>query len=647
MAANTYNPPSTAIVHHTGADLKNRDARFETVYLVQYDDTLPIIAVHLYAGGVAYSVPEGADVNIRLNKNDGHHVYNPALGVNQSRSIVYFGITQQMTTNEGNFSPVVEISAGGEVAGTGAFTICMDQNPIPSSAIRSTDEYLTLTELVRMANASAEAASASAATATNKATAAQQSATAAASSASTATQKAADAASSATAASTSANTATAKASAASNSAGAAKVSETNAKASELAAKEAEEHAVEIAGGTADAAQKLATPRLINGTAFDGTGDIRTQSSYNYKWDSLSSNCYNIFYKAVMQRSFIDATFLITVGAWGYAQKGIYFIHCGPIGATSIGVKLTEIAPPPSSAGRMEFGYYIEDGYLYVGIYASAYARIHITEIEAPGSSNAVIGTLHQTTDKPGGWTALPADLPGAMPNAGFHNSNCLGRNLGTAATDAQYAAMANGSFEGQYVGDYWLINNFHWRLACCCYYNKCGDTSFTKPHWLVVPDEPLYNAPMNNTATTTGGYVGSKMYIEGLEQAKEIIHAAFPGHVLSHKVLLTNGVTNGKPSSVAWKTSEVELMTEAMVYGGEICAAGPDGTDGVVNFKVEKSQLPLFAFRPDLIVPTSRANWWLRDVVSDTKFTCVGNYGFASTSAATGNLGVRPYFCIG
>jgi len=186
-----------------------------------------------------------------------------------------------------------------------------------------------------------------------------------------------------------------------------------------------------------------------------------------------------------------------------------------------------------------------------------------------------------------------------------------------------------------------------YRIAAFDYYYQCGDSNFTKHHAVLVPGSPLYNAPMNDTATTTGGYVGSKMYTEGLEQAKTAIQAAFPGHVLSHKILLTNGVTNGKPSAVAWKTSEVDLMTEAMVYGGEVCAAGPDGTDDVLNFKVEKSQLPLFAFRPDLIVPANRGYWWLRDVASSAKFTCVANYGFAATSNATANAGVRPCFCIG
>ena len=76
---------------------------------------------------------------------------------------------------------------------------------------------------------------------------------------------------------------------------------------------------------------------------------------------------------------------------------------------------------------------------------------------------------------------------------------------------------------------------------------------------------------MNPTNTTEGGYVGSKMYTEGLERAKAIFKAAFgEEHLLAHREYLTNAVTDGKPSGGAWHTSLVELMSEQMVYGSRI-----------------------------------------------------------------------------
>lgn len=229
-------------------------------------------------------------------------------------------------------------------------------------------------------------------------------------------------------------------------------------------------------------------------------------------------------------------------------------------------------------------------------------------------------------------------------NAGAHNAIYRGKNLGTSVTAAQYAAISAGTFEDLYIGDYWVINGVNWRIAAFDYYLNCGDTSCTKHHVVIVPDTCLYNHVMNDTNITTGGYVGSKMYTEGLEQAKTTIKAAFSGHVLSHRVYLTNAVTDGHPSAGAWCDSEVDLMNEQMVYGGAIFMPIANGSTVYTNYRVEKSQLPLFAHEPSRIC--NRATWWLRDVVTASYFAGVLYYGYAAYYAAGNSYGVRPAFCI-
>lgn len=229
-------------------------------------------------------------------------------------------------------------------------------------------------------------------------------------------------------------------------------------------------------------------------------------------------------------------------------------------------------------------------------------------------------------------------------NAGAHNAIYRGKNLGTSVTTAQYAAISAGTFEDLYIGDYWVINGVNWRIAAFDYYLNCGDTSCTKHHVVIVPDTCLYNHVMNHTNITTGGYVGSKMYTEGLEQAKTTIKAAFSGHVLSHRVYLTNAVTNGHPSAGAWYDSEVDLMNEQMVYGGAIFMPIANGSTVYTNYRVEKSQLPLFAHEPSRIC--NRATWWLRDVVTASNFARVDHNGHASIDPASYSYGVRPAFCI-
>ena len=240
-------------------------------------------------------------------------------------------------------------------------------------------------------------------------------------------------------------------------------------------------------------------------------------------------------------------------------------------------------------------------------------------------------------------------------NAGAHNAIYRGKNLGTSVTAAQYAAISAGTFDDMYIGDYWVINGVNWRIAAFDYYLKCGDTSCTKHHVVIVPDTCLYTAQMHNTSsgayesgatanTTAGGYVGSDMYKTNLEQAKTTIKAAFSGHVLSHRVYLTNAVTEGHPSAGAWCDSEVELMNEQMVYGGSIFMPIANGSTVYTNYRVEKSQLPLFALNPSWIA--IRATYWLRDVVTASYFAFVGYYGNAYSNNASNPFGVRPAFCI-
>lgn len=239
-------------------------------------------------------------------------------------------------------------------------------------------------------------------------------------------------------------------------------------------------------------------------------------------------------------------------------------------------------------------------------------------------------------------------------NAGAHNAIYRGKSLGSTVTTAQYAAIKAGTFDDLYIGDYWTIGGVNYRIAAFDYYLNSGDTSCTTHHVVIVPDTCLYNAQMHNTSsggyeggaanTTTGGYVGSDMYKSNLGQAKTTIKSAFSGHVLKHRIYLTNAVANGRASDGAWCDSEVDLMCEQMVYGSGIFSPVSDGSNVPANYRVEKSQLPLFQHEPSRIC--NRATWWLRDVITASNFAAVGGNGTAGCDNASDSLGVRPAFCI-
>lgn len=221
---------------------------------------------------------------------------------------------------------------------------------------------------------------------------------------------------------------------------------------------------------------------------------------------------------------------------------------------------------------------------------------------------------------------------------GAHNSTYRGADLGSAVTERQYAAIADGSFDDLYIGDYWTIGGTVWRIAAFDYYYQTGDTACTEHHVTLVPDTVLYNHVMNDTAVITGAYVGSKMYTGGLIQAKDTINAAFgQAHILNHRQYLADAITNDITPGGNWYDSTVELMTEQNVYGCKI--ASPAN-----GYTVDKSQYPLFAFRPDLIA--NRQHYWLRDAVPDAYFARVHSFGVAGVGGANYEYGVRSAFSI-
>lgn len=234
-------------------------------------------------------------------------------------------------------------------------------------------------------------------------------------------------------------------------------------------------------------------------------------------------------------------------------------------------------------------------------------------------------------------------------NSGAHNTIYRGKDI----TDLFYNGtlsqqIAAGTFDDIFIGDYiigktsgrkYLVADINYRL-------HCGDTECTKPHVLMIPERIMGTAQMNDSHVTTGGYVGSKMYTTNLAQFKTVIQNDFgSGHILNHRELLTNAVTDGKSSGWAWYDSTIELMNESMVYGHNAWGSHHGYETGI-----DKSQLSLFKHKPDLIVTLNDAGsrywYWLRDVVSSSSFADVNGNGVAANNGAGDSGGVRPDFLI-
>ena len=250
---------------------------------------------------------------------------------------------------------------------------------------------------------------------------------------------------------------------------------------------------------------------------------------------------------------------------------------------------------------------------------------------------------------------------------GAHNAIYRGKNLGTfsdALSSAIRAGVFAGTYDGVYAdiypGDYLSFNNVAYtyldendvqqsdtytgiiRAADIDTYLRTGNTDLTSHHVAFVPDKNMFTAPMNDTDTTEGGYVNSKMRTVYLRRAEAIFKACFgEDHLLSHKEFLVNVSTDGMATGVAWIDSLVDLMDERMVYGAPIFDNGDVSGKQSVSYK----QFNLFRHCPAMI--SNRNFYWLRNMASATQFSRVYSDGRCQACAAsTATGGVRPYALI-
>ena len=148
MSVTTYTPPSDRIIHNTAVDFGERWSLGTAVNLMQYDKTLPIIAVSLYSGGQPYTIPSNADLNVRVGKSDGTKVYNPVLGCNSTRNVAYIEVTRQISAVYGPALATLELIIEGNVAYSSYILLDVAKNPAPDDAIESTNEYKSLLEAI-------------------------------------------------------------------------------------------------------------------------------------------------------------------------------------------------------------------------------------------------------------------------------------------------------------------------------------------------------------------------------------------------------------------------------------------------------------------------------------------------------------------
>ena len=230
----------------------------------------------------------------------------------------------------------------------------------------------------------------------------------------------------------------------------------------------------------------------------------------------------------------------------------------------------------------------------------------------------------------------------------LHNNIFRGHDLLNYFTnlDELQNAVSSGDFSKIYIGDYveqtitysGTQYTTKYRVAGINTFKNYGDTALTRNHLVLIPDR-LFDAQMNTSNTTSGGYVGSRMYTTVLPALLNALAGSsstpFYGKIISHRELFPNAENNW-----AWYDNSLCLLSEMEAYGSRIFSSYGHS----IGFY---AQMPLFKLNPDYISKFNRQNVWLRSVDSSTFFCGADHGGLASHANASYSFGVRPRFLFG
>lgn len=246
-----------------------------------------------------------------------------------------------------------------------------------------------------------------------------------------------------------------------------------------------------------------------------------------------------------------------------------------------------------------------------------------------------------------------------LATAAAHNSIYRGKDLTAYWNSGEMSkAIQAGTFDNIFPGDYVTksitVNgttyNVKWIVGDLDYHLGMGDIETTSHHVLMFAESAIFNARMNATNSTSGGFKGSEMFKTTLPKVSSAIKSAFgEGHVLNHRERLSKGTSTtvasgagagwtGGSTDWEWTSMDASLFNEVMIYGTRVLSSSLfDVGDG-------NSQIAAFRMNHGLIAGKKIWNW-TRSVADATYFAgSGGNGGSNYYIASDAGGGVRPYF---
>ena len=247
-----------------------------------------------------------------------------------------------------------------------------------------------------------------------------------------------------------------------------------------------------------------------------------------------------------------------------------------------------------------------------------------------------------------------------LSNNGIYRGKHLG-NIDISNIDKFLSehSVSDGKFKDLYLGDIITIKdgtyNADWIIAGFdTEYLKGwnnGDLEYINKHHIsLIPKTVLFNARMNSTNTTQGGYYNSEMNKTTLPIVANNLKKALGNHLLNRRVILTDSISTSTPSMAGagkvgctsywnWYDAYCTLLTEVQCYGSTVFSSSfYDVGEGY-------EKLPVFNFIHP--VTFGRVGFWLRAVASSSDFANVDYSGRSGNTSSSGSHGVRPLIIIG
>lgn len=211
-----------------------------------------------------------------------------------------------------------------------------------------------------------------------------------------------------------------------------------------------------------------------------------------------------------------------------------------------------------------------------------------------------------------------------------HNGGIRGKNLGSTFTAEQKAAIADGSFNDIYVGDYWEIDEIKYVIVEIDYYYNYGrPTATTDHHVIVLPDKVLSS---QGYQIDSNYYGASSIYTTQLPSIAQTLETKFGQYIIDQPYVL-----HDSSGDAFWGHGKCILASFTQFQGyNQFIPIGKE--------QHKASQFSYFRYKSDLIASDQRN--WLRDANGTGDFGFAAVEGSIGLSIKTGQYYLRPYFAL-